>query len=152
DWLVPKGEVGSPTNPGPFMEIPARMPGRALTPQPELNSPPLVTPEGTPLIGGKASPRGGNEGRAATWTNERVMQLAQQGNREAIAQATLRGMELPPNARYVAGDPNYTAATYNPRDITVFSPEGIPIRQSSARGSALQVMPQGKPTPFAQPL
>jgi hypothetical protein len=33
-WMVPKGEVGTPTNPGPFMEIPARMPKV----QPELGS------------------------------------------------------------------------------------------------------------------
>lgn len=33
EWMVPKGEVGSPTNPGPFNDIPMRMPrtaGRAM--------------------------------------------------------------------------------------------------------------------------
>ncbi|HET8924853.1 MAG TPA: hypothetical protein VFN26_17875 [Candidatus Acidoferrum sp.] len=48
----------------------------------------------------------GSEGRAATWTNEDVMRLARQGNREAIQQAVRRGMELPPGARYVMGDPD----------------------------------------------
>lgn len=71
----------------------------------------------------------GHEGRPATWTNERVMQLAKEGNREAIQQAVRRGMELPPNARYVAGDADFSSGAYNPRDVTTFGPDGTPIRQ-----------------------
>lgn len=70
----------------------------------------------------------GSEGRAATWTNERVMELAGKGNREAIQQAVRRGMELPPGARYVMGDPDFGRTVYNPRESTTFTPEGEPIR------------------------
>lgn len=72
----------------------------------------------------------GSEGRAATWTNQDVMRLAQQGNREAIQQAIRRGMELPPGARYVMGDPDFGRAVYNPREVTQFTPEGAPIRNA----------------------
>jgi hypothetical protein len=34
DWMIPKGDVGTPTNPGPFMEIPGRMPKPAAIPEP----------------------------------------------------------------------------------------------------------------------
>lgn len=37
-WMIPKGEIGTPTNPGPFMEVPAKMP-----------KPNLPTPEVDPL-------------------------------------------------------------------------------------------------------
>lgn len=70
----------------------------------------------------------GNEGRAATWRGERVRELAGGGNREAIGQLILRGEELPENARYVMGDPDFERAVYNPREVTRFSPEGEPIR------------------------
>ena len=70
----------------------------------------------------------GSEGRAATWTNETVQKLASQGNREAIQQSIRRGIELPPNARYVMGSPDFERTIYNPRESTRFDPEGRPIR------------------------
>lgn len=70
----------------------------------------------------------GSEGRAATWDKAAVMRLASQGNREAISQAVRRGLELPPGARYVMGDPDFSRAVYNPRTVTQFTPEGEPIR------------------------
>jgi len=73
--------------------------------------------------------RTGNEGSAARWTNERVIELAKQGDREAITQAIRRGLPLPDNARYIMGDADFEGATYNPRDVTTFSPDGAPIRQ-----------------------
>lgn len=90
--------------------------------QNEKSEPKIVNPNNAPK-------RIGNEGRAATWTNKRVMELARKGNREAIGQAILRGMELPENARYVMGDPDFESVTYNPRDVTLFTPEGTPLRQ-----------------------
>jgi len=75
----------------------------------------------------------GTEGRPATWTNERVMELARQGNRDAIAQVARRGLKLPENARYVAGDIDYPRAVQNPRDVTLFTPEGTPIRMGGKR-------------------
>jgi hypothetical protein len=90
---------------------------------------PMIT-----VPGETSGPRSvGSEGRPATWTNERVMQLAREGNREAIQQAVRRGMELPPNARYVAGDADFSSGAYNPRSVTVFSPDGTPIKSSGRR-------------------
>jgi hypothetical protein len=85
----------------------------------------------------------GSEGRPATWTNERVLQLARQGNRDAIAQVARRGLKLPENARYVAGDIDYPRAVQNPRDVTLFSPEGTPIRMGGKR-SYLGLIPSKK--------
>jgi len=125
---TPTPEIGSPENPGWNVRLPGRMPKvqeetqnlqRIITP----SEPGLSTGEGS------AKPRVGSEGRPATWTNERVLQLAAKGDREAIAQAVRRGMKLPENARYVAGDASYPSGSYNPRDVTKFTPEGRPIRQ-----------------------
>lgn len=129
DWLVPKGDVGTPTNPGPFAEIPVRAPKAIPTkmPKPAATESALIV---SPSAGSSAGePRfTGSEGRAATWTNERVLSEAARGNRVAIEQANRRGLELPPNARYVMGDPDLPRAVYNPKETTIFSPEGTPIR------------------------
>lgn len=70
----------------------------------------------------------GSEGRPATWTNERVQELAKQGNRDAIAQLTRRGLPLPENARYIMGDQDFPRGNLNPREVTKFTPEGTAIR------------------------
>jgi hypothetical protein len=94
--------------------------------QAQALEPRVVSPQtGSPFSGPRMS---GSEGRAATWTNEQVMRLAQQGNREAIQQVIRRGMMLPSGARYVMGDPDFARAVYNPREVTMFTPEGKPIR------------------------
>lgn len=40
EGLIPKGEVGTPTNPGPFMEIPAKAPKGAIHPYSQPAAPP----------------------------------------------------------------------------------------------------------------
>ena len=72
----------------------------------------------------------GSEGRAATWTNKKVWEEAGKGNRDAISQAIRRGLGLPDNARYVMGEEDLPRAVLNPREVTKFSPEGIPIRNA----------------------
>lgn len=116
-----------------------------------LNSKQAAAEPATPRIAAPsdAGPRfTGSEGRAATWTNDRVQQLARQGDRTAIQQMVRRGMELPENARYVAGDPNFSAGVYNPRDVTVFSPDGTPIRQG---GKQLSRISTGESRPEPEP-
>jgi hypothetical protein len=95
--------------------------------------PKIVSPtEGEPRVTG-------SEGRPATWTNEFVLDQAAKGNRDAISQAVRRGLELPENARYVMGDPDFPRAVLNPREVTLFSPEGIPIRnKANAQAEAQQ--------------
>jgi hypothetical protein len=91
----------------------------------------------------------GNEGRPATWTNDRVIELAKTGNREAIAQAARRGMRLPENVRYVAGDPDFPRVVYNPREVTREAPGGTPIRDLSkpqtSSGRLIEIPQVGKP-------
>jgi hypothetical protein len=108
-------------------------PGTKVAPMsaPEV---PRATTLAAPEAGAAATPV--SEGRPATWTNERVLQLARQGNRDAIAQLGRRGMPLPPNARYIAGDIDFPRVVSNPRDVTLFTPEGTPIRQGGAVGPA----------------
>jgi hypothetical protein len=126
--------------------LPANLRGDPFNPQPQGTA---GAPRVVPFDAGE--PRmTGNEGRAATWTNEAVQRLAQQGNREAIQQAVRRGMQLPPGARYVMGDPDFSRAVYNPRDVTQFTPEGQPIRnvenpiEPASRGR-IQVPQQPQP-------
>lgn len=72
-----------------------------------------------------------SEGRPATWTNERVIQLAAKGDRNAISQAVRRGFLLPENARYVMGDMDYASGVSNPKSVTKFGPTGEPIVQGA---------------------
>lgn len=89
----------------------------------------------------------GSEGRPATWRNQRVEELARKGNRQAIAQTALRGEELPPNARYVMGDPDFPRAVYNPRETTRFTPEGEPIRVRDISNPSLISSPESYAKP-----
>lgn len=102
---------------------------------------PGIVEAGAPV---ETGPEIEGEGRPATWTNERVMELARTGNRAAITQAGVRGLQLPPNARYVMGDLDYRNAITSPREVTKFTPEGQPIRQSIAG-------PTGEPAPYMDP-
>jgi hypothetical protein len=104
-----------------------------LKAQAEAAKPKIVSPtEGEPRVTG-------SEGRPATWTNEFVLDQAGKGNRDAISQAVRRGLQLPENARYVMGDPDFPRAVLNPREVTLFSPEGIPIRnKANAQAEAQQ--------------
>jgi hypothetical protein len=110
----------------------------------EENAPKIATPETRPTA------RTGNEGRAATWDNETVIREANAGNREGISQVVRRGLDrdprVNPNIRYVAGDPDLFRATYNPKEVTRFTPEGTPIRDLSkpqrSTGATIEI-PQG---------
>ena len=106
---------------------------KAQTEAAQAAKPKIVSPtEGEPRVTG-------SEGRPATWTNEFVQEQAGKGNRDAISQAVRRGLELPPNARYVMGDPDFPRAVLNPREVTLFSPEGTPIRnKANAQAEAQQ--------------
>jgi hypothetical protein len=129
--------------PGESMKIPVRMPKAeqpidpvaAAIKQGIASRVPtrMPTPKAAAIAKGlgdiASEPRStGSEGRPATWTNEAVTQMASKGNRDAIAQAVRRGMQLPENARYVAGDADYPRAVLNPREVTKFAPDGTPIR------------------------
>ena len=202
DRIIPRGELGTETHPGPFRpiasgpiptdeltqavregraaRIPVRMPkaaspeepapfsgvaaptqtpvqyrGAAVTPAQEFAARQAEAKAAEPAPSGRiAAPgsevartpiRTGNEGRPATWTNEKVLSEAAKGNREAIAQASRRGLQLPPNTRYVMGDPDLFRASYNPREVTRFVPEGTPIRNlappEKSTGATLVVPP-----------
>jgi len=98
-------------------------------PKPEPSSTGSIITLGGGKEGGLKSPTmTGSEGRAATWTNEKVMAEAAKGNRWAIEQVNRRGLEPPPNSRYIMGDPDLFRAPFNPKETTRFTPEGTPIR------------------------
>jgi hypothetical protein len=140
---APPGPVGTSTAPESVANLPqSALPGIAkgvtssTGPEASLN---IGTPKAAAAVKqglGDISPRAseprfsGSEGRPATWTNETVTKLAGQGNRDAISQAIRRGLGLPENARYVAGDADYPRAVLNPRETTRFSPDGTPIRNT----------------------
>lgn len=99
----------------------------------KANEPKIIKPSD------RATARIGNEGRAATWQTEDLYRLIQDPDidlptkREAITQLVLRGKELPPNARYLLGDPTHGSATYNPREVTRFTPEGMPLKHGGKK-------------------
>src|SRR6185312_42014 len=85
-------DLGSPENPGFFSKLPNRMPSTKIPDRmPRAGSPenPNIKIVGPNDM---AKPRVGSEGRPATWSNERVLQMAKQGNRVAITQAVRRGL------------------------------------------------------------
>ena len=101
--------------------------------------------------------RVGNEGSAARWTNERAYELARQGNREALMTLERRGIQPPPNTRYVMGSPDFGRVTYNPREVTTFEPSGEPIRnmETPERGARARIITpqrgiQGTPVPIPE--
>lgn len=73
--------------------------------------------------------RGGNEGRPATWNTEKLYQEANNGNREAIIQLNRRGVEPPPNSRYVIGSPDLERGVQHPATTSELEPGNVPIRQ-----------------------
>jgi len=120
--VIPK--TGAPT---PLQNFTARLP----EPAPLGGAAPELTIPGQKAA---AEPKfTGTEGTAARWTNEKVLSEAAQGNRVAISQVARRGLEPPPNMRYVAGDPDLERAEYSPREVTRFAPDGTPIRQTNQR-------------------
>jgi hypothetical protein len=114
--------------PAPETPFTSYGPTRVNPEQIKTLNPPEITPASAGPPSASEQQFSGSEGRAATWTNEAVMSLAKQGNREAIAQAVRRGLPLPENARYIMGSPDYPRAVYNPRETTSFEPEGTQIR------------------------
>lgn len=73
----------------------------------------------------------GNEGRPATWTNEQVYKLAQQGNRDAIMELRQRQIEPPPNVRYVTGDIDAERVRTGPLARTTLETEPTTITPGS---------------------
>jgi hypothetical protein len=100
-----------------------------LPPKSEAVGPKIFQP-GT----GGAGPQGrvGNEGSAARFTNESAYNLARKGSREAIMTLGRRGIEPPPNSRYIMGDVDTDRVVYNPREITRFGPTGEALRNMEA--------------------
>ena len=70
----------------------------------------------------------GNEGSAARWTNQRAYDLARKGSRQGIMTLGRRGIEPPPNSRYIMGDPDYERVVRNPSEVTTSAPENTPVR------------------------
>jgi hypothetical protein len=75
--------------------------------------------------------RVGNEGSAARFPNKNAYELAKKGSREAIMTLGRRGIEPPPNSRYIMGDVDTDRVVYNPREVTRFEPSGEAIRDMS---------------------
>ena len=73
----------------------------------------------------------GNEGTPARWTNERVYELARQGNKDAVMELRQRGLEPPPNTRYVSGDVNFEKTRTGPLARTTLETEPTTITPGS---------------------
>lgn len=116
--------------------IPRKMPKKTVAEQLAKKPAEIIRP------GDPSARMVGNEGRPATWTNEAVLEEARKGNREAIQQVVRRKLPVPPNMRYVAGDPSYSSGVYNPRDVTIFTPEGTPIRQGGKKLTVVHEEPK----------
>ena len=62
DWMIPTGDVGTPTNPGPFSEVPAKLPARLrgdpFNPTPKTTEPLQGRPSLFPAATSSAKPVG----------------------------------------------------------------------------------------------
>jgi hypothetical protein len=130
------GPYRGPSSVNPPSEVPV---SSSITPPPSIAPGPTVPPGGLPSesgpslfdpgAGGPRTPgRVGNEGSAARFTNESAYAKAKQGSREAIMTLGRRGIEPPPNSRYIMGDVDTDRVVYNPRETTRFGPTGEAIR------------------------
>ena len=123
--------IGESPNRGAGEEGPI---GEEITPGGKVLKPTAATGAGETV---KEIARTGNEGRAATWKNEQLYNIIKDPEipydtkRLAVAQMVLRQLPLPENARYLMGDPDAARAVYNPKEVTRFTPEGTPIRETS---------------------
>jgi hypothetical protein len=122
-------EPAPPPEVFPVSEGPGPYTGPSSVPKPEAVGPKIFQP-GT----GGAGPQGrvGNEGSAARFTNESAYNLARKGSREAIMTLGRRGIEPPPNSRYIMGDVDTDRVVYNPREVTRFDPTGEALRNMEA--------------------
>jgi hypothetical protein len=78
-----------------------------------------------------------SEGRPATWTNEKVIQLSRQGDPRAIQQGRLRQLDLPDNANLVANkEAKVTPSVGAPRSVTLFDSDGNPVRSGAVDSMA----------------
>ena len=128
----PGPALGSPENPGWSVKLPGRMPKVAAEEQ-KLDN--IVTPERAAAE--RSAPRVGSEGSAARWTNNDAMRILRDSTssmadkREAAMTLGRRGIELPENYRYLAGNQAPGSVVYNPRNVTRFTAggESVPIKQ-----------------------
>jgi hypothetical protein len=75
---------------------------------PRATAAPGAAPEETPILKGKSTPTPPGEGRPATWTNERVVELATKSQdplvrQQAIDQLNIRKIKVP-NLKYITGE------------------------------------------------
>lgn len=96
----------------------------------------LATPQAPPLT---------SEGRPATWTNDTVRKLAAWGDPDAVDQARARG--------FGTIQKNYSLADLNPRSVTRFSPEGVPLSDllNSPGNQTLNPVGAGGARPIVSP-
>lgn len=147
------GPKSVPPTVGKVSEGPGPYTGPSSVPKPETTGPTLFEAG----AGVREPARVGNEGSAARWTNEGAYELARQGNREALMTLERRGIQPPPNTRYVMGSPDFGRVTYNPREVTTFEPSGEPIRnmETPERGARARIITpqrgiQGTPVPIPE--
>lgn len=107
-------ELGSPENPGWMTKLSDRIPVKSTRMESPEGSPLAVRPKNA--LRAAARP----EGRPATWTNDRVKELAAWGDPAAIEQARLRGFGRIPL--------KYEVAPITPKEKFTFSAEGEPKR------------------------
>lgn len=100
----------------PVSRIPNRMPSQSV-------GSPITAPEGseTGAEPSRRAPLTESEGRPATWTNEKVKELASWGDPDAIEQARNRGFGRIPQ--------RFSATQLNPREVVKFDENGAPVNE-----------------------
>lgn len=93
-----------------------------------------------------AEPPIAGEGRPATWTNERVVELAQQNNPQAIEQVQLRKLTFP-NQRYMTGEGSPFSSSMNAirnrfmKPLIKGNPEGGMLKVGGSNAAAARSNP-----------
>lgn len=136
---VPKGGLPVP-KPGPYdiraagPEVPkGGLPGQSVGSPitiPEIPEPSVPSSRKAPVLEG--------EGRPATWTNEKVKELASWGDPDAIEQARNRGFGRIPQ--------RFSATQLNPREVVKFDENGAPVNEGESVGQPIE-----QNAPKAQP-
>ena len=145
DALIPARDASVakavPIRNSPYFDSDAYNNGRSIlsrnsSPSSSAPTMPPTMPQGNPTPFGDTSTPAANspaplksEGRPATWTNERVRELAALGDSDAIEQARLRGFGRIPS--------KFSETQTSPREVVHFDAEGNPIQEGGGTQASL---------------
>jgi len=126
--------------PGALRPVGAAAEAEAASLAEQLKAPPSTSEAAKPEIVQQSLTPAPSEGRPATWTNQRVIELAKQNNPDAIAQVKARKLTFP-RSRYMTGEEMPSSPDYQSKNgVTRFDTEGKPVVEGESKPDYTNVL------------